>query len=77
MSSAALGMLVRVHKKCKQYGVALRLCNISPAIREVFKITALDKVFGIHPDAADAIEAFKASGQMFFRKRAQTRHDLG
>ena len=76
MSSAALGMLVRLHKKCKEYKIALKLCNINPDIREVFKITALDKVFSIHADASDAFEAFKASGELFFRKHHETRHKL-
>ena len=62
MSSAALGMLIRVQKKCKEFEIALKLCNISPDISEVFKITGLNKVFDIQPDAADAMEAFKASG---------------
>ena len=43
MSSAALGMLIRVNKKCKEYDVVLKLCNISPDIRQVFKITAWTK----------------------------------
>lgn len=76
MSSAALGMLVRLHKKCKEYEISLKLCNISPDISQVFKITGLDKVFSIHADASDAMEAFKASGQLFFRTRRETRHEL-
>jgi anti-anti-sigma factor len=76
MSSSALGMLVRLNKKCKEYGISLKLCNISPDIRQVFKITNLDKLFSIHADASDAMEAFKASGQLFFRGRSETRHDV-
>jgi anti-anti-sigma factor len=76
MSSSALGMLVRVHKKCKEYAISLKLCNISPDIAQVFKITSLDKLFSIHADASDAMEAFKASGNLFFRKRGETRHDV-
>jgi anti-anti-sigma factor len=68
MSSAALGMLVRIHKKCKEYGAVLKLCNISPDIRQVFKITSMDKIFDIHADAASAIESFRKSGRSFFRK---------
>ena len=52
MSSAALGMLIRVNKKCKEYNIALKLCDISPDIRQVFKITSMDKIFDIHADAA-------------------------
>jgi anti-sigma B factor antagonist len=76
MSSAALGMLVRLHKKCKEYKISLKLCNISSDISEVFKITALDKVFSIYPDASDAMQAFAASGELFFRKGRETRHEL-
>ncbi len=67
MSSSALGMLIRIHKKCKEFKISLKLSNISPNIREVFKITGLEKIFDICPDASDAQEAFK-KGQVFFRK---------
>jgi anti-sigma B factor antagonist len=76
MSSAALGMLIRVKKKCTEFKITLKLCNISPDIGQVFKITGLDKVFDIHADAADAMVSFKASGTSFFRKHRQSRHDL-
>jgi len=76
MSSAALGMLVRVHKKCKEYKIALKLCNIAPEIRQVFKITGLDKVFDIQEDVARAKDALKKSGQLSFRKRTATSHEL-
>jgi anti-sigma B factor antagonist len=59
MSSAALGMLIRVLKKCKEYKINLKLCNISPEEMEVFQITGMNKVFDIHKDAAEALEAFK------------------
>jgi anti-anti-sigma factor len=70
MSSAALGMLIRVTKKCKEYKIAMKLCNIAPDIRQVFKITGLEKVFDIHEDVAQAVKAFETSGRMFFRKKA-------
>ena len=61
MSSAALGMLIRVLKKCKEYKVMLKLCNISPEEYEVFQITGMNKIFDIHQDAAKAMDAFKKS----------------
>ncbi len=76
MSSAALGMLIRVTKKCKEYKIALKLCNIAPDIRQVFKITGLEKVFDIHEDVAQAMDAFKKSGWSFFRKKAPKRHEV-
>jgi anti-sigma B factor antagonist len=59
MSSAMLGTLVRFHKKCKEFKVRLKLCNIAPDIFTVFKITRLDKVFDIHDDASAAQAAFQ------------------
>jgi anti-anti-sigma factor len=76
MSSSALGMLIKINKKCAEYKVALKLCNISPDIMQVFKITGLGKVFSIHADASDALAAFKKSGQSFFRKHKDTSHEL-
>jgi anti-anti-sigma factor len=76
LSSSALGMLVRLKKKCKEYEIALRLCNIAPEIYEVFKITSLNKLFDIHADAADALDAFKATGKLFFRTRRPTSHNV-
>ena len=76
MSSAALGMLIRVNKKCKEYKISLKLCNVSPDICQVFKITGLNKVFSMHADASQAMEEFKASGDLYFRTPRETRHDL-
>jgi anti-anti-sigma factor len=76
MSSAALGMLIRLTKKCKEYKIALRLCNIAPDIRQVFKITGLEKVFDIHPDVAQAIEAFKKSGQLSLRSKGPKTYEV-
>jgi anti-anti-sigma factor len=67
MSSSALGMLIKVNKKCKEFKIDLKLCNIAPDIMQVFKITRLDKVLSIYPDSQAAFAAFKKSG-MFFRK---------
>jgi anti-anti-sigma factor len=61
MSSAALGMLIRVLKKCKEYKVMLKLSNISPEEYEVFQITGMNKLFDIYDDANQALEAFKKS----------------
>ena len=76
MSSAALGMLIRVHKKCKEYDIALKLCNISPDIRQVFKITSMDKILEIHDDAAGAMESFKKAGRSFFRKKRPSSYEV-
>lgn len=58
MSSAALGTVIRVHKRCKQTGKKLKLCCIAPDIREVFAITTLDRVLEIYDTAEQAEQAF-------------------
>ncbi|MHC4500275.1 MAG: STAS domain-containing protein [Planctomycetota bacterium] len=47
LSSAVLGLLIKVHKKICQRKGHLQLCNISPDIYKVFEITRLNKVFDI------------------------------
>jgi anti-anti-sigma factor len=77
MSSSALGMLIRVQKKCKEYKVTLKLSNIAPDIRQVFKITALDKILDIYDDASQALEAFQKSGPSTFRKKKPSSYEVG
>ena len=58
LSSAVLGLLIRVSKKVYEREGQLRLCNISPRIYEIFKITRLTKIFDIYPDRDAAIASF-------------------
>ncbi len=67
LSSAALGMLVRANKKCKEFKVTMKLCNLTPSIREVFKITGLDRALEIHPDTESAEKSFTKKGGFFRR----------
>jgi len=56
LSSAVLGLLIRISKKVYECGGQLGLCNIDPKIYEVFKITRLTNVFEIYRDKQSAIE---------------------
>jgi anti-sigma B factor antagonist len=76
MSSSALGILIRINKKCKEYQIVLKLCNISAEIGQVFKITGLNKVFDIYPEPADAMQAFQKDGQLYFRKRRPKSYEV-
>ena len=62
MSSAMLGKLVQIHKRCKEYKASLKLCGINSEIRKVFKITKLDKLFDIYSDEDSARAAFGKRG---------------
>jgi len=47
MSSAFLGLLVRIHKRVLDRSGQLQLVNLDPKIRKVFEITRLERVFDI------------------------------
>jgi anti-sigma B factor antagonist len=49
MSSAFLGLLVKVHKRVIEAGGRLQLFNLDPRIYKVFEITKLTNVFDIKP----------------------------
>jgi len=54
LSSAVLGLLIRISKRIYQREGQLRLCNINPKIYEIFKITRLTKIFDIYKDLESA-----------------------
>lgn len=62
MSSAMITKLVMLNKVCKAQGVALKFCEVSPNVMEVFKITKLTKIFDIQPDEEKAIASFDKKG---------------
>jgi len=47
MSSAFLGLLVKIHKHVIEAGGSLQLYNLDPKIYKVFEITQLIKIFDI------------------------------
>ena len=55
MSSSALGMLITLHKRVREKGGQLRLCNIQPSILEVFLITRLNEIFSIAKSRQEAL----------------------
>jgi anti-sigma B factor antagonist len=56
MSSAVLGLLIKVSKRVYEREGRLALCAIGPKIYEVFKITRLTKIFDIYKDVDTAVE---------------------
>jgi anti-sigma B factor antagonist len=57
LSSAVLGLLIRVSKKLYESDGQFGLCNINAKIHEIFKITRLTKIFDIYADLEDALRA--------------------
>lgn len=60
LSSAVLGLLIRISKKVYECDGQLRLCRIDPKIYEIFKITRLAEIFDTHKDLTDAVESLRA-----------------
>lgn len=58
LSSAALGMLIKLNKQVAEAKGTLKLSDITPQIYEVFKITRLNKLFEIHDTAGTALASF-------------------
>ncbi len=59
LTSAVLGLLIRILKKVNEAGGTLRLCGINSKILEIFGITRLDKVFDIYATREKALLAFE------------------
>jgi anti-sigma B factor antagonist len=59
LSSAALGKLITLDRKMKNYNGSLKLCCIRPEIYEVFVITKLNRLFDIKEEEADALAALE------------------
>jgi len=57
LSSAVLGLLIRISKRIYERDGQLRFCNINPKIYEIFKITRLNKIFDIYKDIESATES--------------------
>ncbi|AQT69311.1 Anti-anti-sigma-B factor [Anaerohalosphaera lusitana] len=58
LSSAVLGLLIRLSKKVYENQGKMHLCCIDQKIYEIFKITRLDKVFEIYDSRDEAVSSF-------------------
>jgi len=57
LSSAVLGLLIRISKKVYERDGQLKLCSINPNIYKIFKITRLTKIFDMYQDIESAVES--------------------
>jgi anti-sigma B factor antagonist len=58
MSSAMVGQLVKLHKKVAKAKGRLILCGFSPILREVFRISQLDRLLEIQENEQLALDQF-------------------
>jgi anti-sigma B factor antagonist len=55
MSSMIVGRLIRLHRELKTQGKTFCVCNLPQAVREIFEIMKLDKLFEIYDSEEDAM----------------------
>jgi anti-sigma B factor antagonist len=58
VSSAALGKLLKLMGHAQAVRGRLKLCNLHPDLRHVFRITRLDRIFELHETEDEALVAF-------------------
>ena len=58
LSSAALNQLIKLHRRVKSVGGAVRICSLHSQIREVFALTRLDRMFEIMKTEEAALKLF-------------------
>ena len=58
LSSAALGVLIRIHQRIGKLDGQLRMAPVKPQIQEIFTITNLHGVFRICADSQEAVDSF-------------------
>jgi len=62
MSSAMIGKIILLNKKCKASDVKFKICSISDNVMEVFKLMRLNKVLDIQNDEEKAVASFDKKG---------------
>ncbi|MEQ8786194.1 MAG: STAS domain-containing protein [Pirellulaceae bacterium] len=62
MSSAMIGKLILLNKKCKADGINIKMCNISDNVMEVFKLMRLNKILDLQADEEKAIASYDKKG---------------
>lgn len=65
VSSAMLGVIVRVNNQCRVDGVILKFCCFSKVIKDIIRIAALHRLLEIYDTEAEALAAFERRGGWF------------
>jgi anti-sigma B factor antagonist len=58
LSSAGLAKLTELDRRVRQVGGRLRLCGLGPTVRDVFRVSQLDRLFAIDEDEAASLARF-------------------
>jgi anti-sigma B factor antagonist len=55
ISSAGIGLLVSILRRCRQRGIAMPVAGLRPDILELFRLTRLTEVFEIYETSTSAL----------------------
>lgn len=58
LTSTGIGAIIALQKKLHSEGGNLKLCSLNPDILSLFKITQVDRLFDIQPNADEAVKSF-------------------
>lgn len=62
LSSQALAVLLTLRRKLEAVKGKVVICGLRPDLREIFRITKLEKIFEFQPDEERALNIFGISG---------------
>ncbi|MCL4201040.1 MAG: SEL1-like repeat protein [Pirellulaceae bacterium] len=59
VTSSMLGQLVMLNKRCLSHQIGLKICDVGPDLRMIFRIVRLDTLVDVCGDEASALQAFR------------------
>ena len=59
IDSSGIGTIVFLAKKCRALGGDLKMVSVSPAVKRVWEIVKLDKIYQIYNSLDDAAKSFR------------------
>jgi anti-anti-sigma factor len=59
VTSSMLGQLVMLNKRCLSHQIGLKICDVGPDLRMIFRIVRLDTLVEVCGDEASALQAFR------------------
>lgn len=60
VSSGGIRAIIMLMRGCEEAGTALKLCGLSPFVKQVFEISNLIRIFDIYPSVPEGVAAFQA-----------------
>jgi anti-anti-sigma factor len=59
IDSAGCGALLQLHKRLREKGVVLAVCNISAPVRALFELVRIQRALDIYPGREQAVRAVR------------------